>query len=481
MLWDEQSDQKLDLYLERHLLGLEDFTLYYKSLDYNKLALILNFHDLDLIKLKADQALDGKLFNNECWWNENIEKYIQLKDFDSGWNEVKFASFVTTGDAYPDQDNSTGVDGTVDVKNGVSRDFDKPKSRSDVAPDTVTRLSPRVAHGTDSKGRGSDLVEESVSVKLGKNAAKGNSVEPNRGKLENVIDGGRISHKLELDENKNHFLQSTTNGIISDTFKNSKIKLENNDQSFSTKPKTNRRVSLDLMQTNYCLDLKSLNTVSNPTLINVNVDPIKFTIKSLAMIKPEAVNALPSKGVLNKTSISLNTNKTRRTSFMAEVLPDYIKDQISSHNTNEDDRMFEIDSSEMRSHESTHTIKQSPELLAKVSSSAIEELEYVPTSSRFQNLLSTSQYLSSNKTPKKLLSSSPTSPISEIPNDNEYILPHVITRYYELQTEGSQEREEFLKALNLDDDLGLTYEDNDEDSNDEYKDNGDDAEDEYLF
>lgn len=461
MLWDKQKEQQLDSYLETYFSGLNDCWRYYQDIDYKKLAKILDFDDLDLIKLKTDELFDSKVFTS----NFQIEPTIV--------ESTKKLHLL-----------NQSIQREIDLL-GLD-DFIKDEDEMSPKPE-IDNLEPEIAINSGK----SFLGERRVSLDLMQT-----SYRPNLHKVSRPAPINATIVNINVEPLKFSLPPATTPSPI--------------------KPK-----------------------------------PVKsFVFKFGKNSKNKAVPLQTTQPIISDPT---RIKQARRTSFMEESLPAYIKQQIERTRPNEsqirtkDDhlptlsqvtRSFgkqnvdaklsndnTLESTRSNSHtivdKSPSPVKAPPvvkiidETNTKTSSNQnsetklrlknsdyrideeIDDSDLMPNTNRFYNLLSNSQHLYSHTKDVSLEKQpeSPTTTVSEqldttqALTEDEYILPQVITRYYELQNEDSQEREEFLRALDQDDDTDFinfdenSYQNdnNDNDTNDTYKNQQSKVEEEYLF
>lgn len=443
MLWDRDKDEQLDTYLNTYFSELTDVWRFYQDLDYNQLARMLNFEDVDLIKLKTDELFDSKMFNSKF--------------------EIE-----------PEVVHSTKL---------------------------LREIRRKIQQEIDALGLDKFIGEEEAKVEETK------TVKPVTPITKSIPGGRRVS--LDLMQRRPNLHIPSKPALINATMVNINVE-----------------------------PLKFAMRKVDPPATHPKPKSFLFKFGKTNKTKPAKQEITTDQSILEQRLLK----QRRRTSFMEESLPAYIKQQIGNKlnqpvsndeqpvspvegNKRNSEPAIVINSIDSRLAESvrskSHTIEQNPPSpkapaitqivpgnirnqnsqdnsqqnspAAAKRNSTIDDSELTPNTNRFHNLLSNSQHLYSHTKDVHNQPESPTTTTSDAPDtihgytEDEYVLPHVITRYYELQNEDSQEREEFLRALDDDDtdfiNLNGNYDDNDNDneSNDEYKDQERTVEDEYLF
>jgi hypothetical protein len=432
-MWDMQTQSQLQEFLVQHLRSLTDYGDFYANINYDQLCDLVKCDDIDYINMKIDEFTTSHLFQSGKFDTTVLKNYHSLtKACATEINNLQLKPFVL--------EHQTQSTETNELRDGVVNSADL-KQHSD----TTSSIGPS---NPDTK------VNRSGSVSIPKTHT--------------------TSHR-------------------------------------------HRRFSLDLIHNR----TRNRSQLSCPapidvTMVNVNVQPTKIEVKSKPEVKSKKKFLLKYDkrndcNVKKQTELQPGMTSNRRNSLLMQSLPSYVLNQLkppddSGARHNNEDMIKQLSGAFQRlrlmlpppkdiqknstAHKPTVNNTQHTRTNNDVKSNLIDDEDtnkYSHNNLRFQNVLSNSQQLYTHSTeissdraervfdsPNTLSERAET--IHEDTTEDEYVLPNIVTKYYQIDDEDSQEREEFLRALDADDDTELF---NANDSIDDI--NGHDGHEEYLF
>lgn len=425
-MWDTQTQSQLQEFLVQHLRSLTDYGDFYANINYDHLCDLVKCEDIDYINMKIDEFATSRLFPSGKFDTNALKSYHSLTN------------------SCAEEINSLQLKPFVLEHQTESTDADELRVHSSNSKHHSNTTSPVGPTNRDTNMDGSSSLS---------------------------IPKTRTCHR-------------------------------------------HRRFSLDLIHNR----TRNRSQLSCPapidvTMVNVNVQPTKIGL----MAKPEVMSKkfLLKYGKRDQSSVKQQAEpqpkKTtnRRNSMLMQSLPTYVLDQLKqpehTRAENNENMIKQLSEAVQRltmmlpppeevhknsAHKPTVKSTQQTRTNNVLKPNLVEEEDANKhhNTTRFQNVLSNSQQLythsaeiSLDKTERVFDSPNTLSDraetIQEDITEDEYVLPNLVTRYYQIDDEDSQEREEFLRALDADDDTELL---NGNDSIDEIN-NDNDGDEEYLF
>ncbi|KAI5955890.1 hypothetical protein KGF54_001392 [Candida jiufengensis] len=100
MEWTETNQTILEKFMEEYIKNLSELSSFYLNLDYNKLASIINYNDIEIIKLRIDEIFDDHYLIQD---DLNYSKLLKSKE---EFNNSEILRIIQSIDLQPFKENS---------------------------------------------------------------------------------------------------------------------------------------------------------------------------------------------------------------------------------------------------------------------------------------------------------------------------------------------------------------------------------------